>query len=274
MKYTSKDVCKLYNIKRDTLRYYEKIGLIHPEIDATNKYRYYDDWDINYIGECKKYQSLGLSIKEVSDIFEKGTLASVIEKSEEKQRVFEQKLNYYTLLLQHNQQYITRLKMVSEYLNQFTITKSSSIYFLPYREQFQYDLSNETLKILHSALDNYSFFDNTVYIRKEDFKKGNNMFSWGVSIQEEYLKYLSVPHNGMQLFPQRDVLYTVIDAGERWNFGYQLFEPSIEFLHTNGYIINGDIYGNLLTRVFANKKYCRYIEIFIPVNCEQVPLST
>ena len=47
MKYTAKDVCRMLNITRETLRYYEKVGIIHPEIDPVNKYRYYDDWDIN-----------------------------------------------------------------------------------------------------------------------------------------------------------------------------------------------------------------------------------
>ena len=70
MKYTAKDVCRMLNITRETLRYYEKVGIIHPEIDPVNKYRYYDDWDINYIYECKKYQSLGFSVKEVPITFE------------------------------------------------------------------------------------------------------------------------------------------------------------------------------------------------------------
>lgn len=36
MKYTAKDVCKIYHVNRETLRYYERIGLIRPEIDESN----------------------------------------------------------------------------------------------------------------------------------------------------------------------------------------------------------------------------------------------
>lgn len=33
MKYTAKDVSKIMNINRETLRYYEKLDLLSPEID-------------------------------------------------------------------------------------------------------------------------------------------------------------------------------------------------------------------------------------------------
>ena len=43
--YTSKDLQKIFRIGRETIRYYEKIGIIHGKVKAT-KYHYYDDLDI------------------------------------------------------------------------------------------------------------------------------------------------------------------------------------------------------------------------------------
>ncbi|MBR3328096.1 MAG: MerR family transcriptional regulator [Atopobiaceae bacterium] len=55
MRYTQKNLCRAFDIKRDTLHHYERLGIIHPQIDAGNGYRYYDDWQINLLWECKRY---------------------------------------------------------------------------------------------------------------------------------------------------------------------------------------------------------------------------
>lgn len=42
-------VSKLLNISRDTLRYFEQENIVVPKKNAENNYRYYDDWDINFL---------------------------------------------------------------------------------------------------------------------------------------------------------------------------------------------------------------------------------
>ena len=37
------EISKLYNISNDILRYYEKIGLLVPDIKKENGYRYYSE---------------------------------------------------------------------------------------------------------------------------------------------------------------------------------------------------------------------------------------
>lgn len=53
--YTSKDLQKIFRIGRETIRYYEKIGIIHGKVNATNKYHYYDDLDIENLARILKY---------------------------------------------------------------------------------------------------------------------------------------------------------------------------------------------------------------------------
>ncbi|WOE30845.1 MULTISPECIES: MerR family transcriptional regulator [unclassified Acinetobacter] len=49
----------------DTIRFYEKKGLLLPKIKASNHYRYYDEnslYQLNFILNCRH---LGLSVKEI-----------------------------------------------------------------------------------------------------------------------------------------------------------------------------------------------------------------
>ena len=51
MKYKAKEVSRITGIPVDTLRYFEKTGVISPKIDKNNNYRYYSAWDINFLFE-------------------------------------------------------------------------------------------------------------------------------------------------------------------------------------------------------------------------------
>lgn len=268
MKYTVKDVCKIYNITRDTLRYYEKEGIIHPTIDHQNHYRYYDDWDINYIGECKKYQPLGFSIKEVVKMIQGGTLDDFIAITEDKQKHFTNLCHFYELALKFNEQYIERLKGIEDYLNHFSFINAEDRYIISNRHMFEYSLDTQLLDIFHGTLDEYTFYDNTVLIKKEDYMKANDVFSWGNCITSTFIPYVSTSKEDFYLLPKHRCLYTVIDAGERWNFTYKLFDEAMAYLKEKQYQLDGDIYGNLLTRVHKEDKFCRYIEVFIPIKKE------
>lgn len=55
-------------ISKDTLRYYEKIGLLHPEI--INKYREYNNNDVILIETIIKLKQTGFSLLEVKMLFD------------------------------------------------------------------------------------------------------------------------------------------------------------------------------------------------------------
>lgn len=47
MKLLTGQVSKIFNISKDTLRYYDKMGLLKPEINKSNGYRYYSQEHID-----------------------------------------------------------------------------------------------------------------------------------------------------------------------------------------------------------------------------------
>lgn len=67
-KYTRKDISKLFNIGKETLRYYEEIKLMPVTTRDENGYRVYFDEDLlrlEFIIKMKKY---GFSLKEISNL--------------------------------------------------------------------------------------------------------------------------------------------------------------------------------------------------------------
>lgn len=52
----TKEVVALMNISQDTLRYYEKVGVVPPVNRDENGYRIYTDSDLNWIYLVKKFE--------------------------------------------------------------------------------------------------------------------------------------------------------------------------------------------------------------------------
>lgn len=59
----TKEFVALMNISQDTLRYYEKVGVIPPVNRDENGYRIYNDSDLNWIYLVKNLRNAGVSIE-------------------------------------------------------------------------------------------------------------------------------------------------------------------------------------------------------------------
>ena len=72
----SKQVAEMFDLSIDTLRYYERIGVIPPVTRDKNGYRNYQTHDLNWIFLAKSLRSAGLSIE---SLIEFATLAGLSE---------------------------------------------------------------------------------------------------------------------------------------------------------------------------------------------------
>ncbi|MGL4910951.1 MAG: MerR family transcriptional regulator, partial [Romboutsia sp.] len=68
MKLSIGQVSKLYDISLDTLRHYDKIDLLKPEVNPNNGYRYYSFQHMDQLGLILGTKELGISLSDIKDI--------------------------------------------------------------------------------------------------------------------------------------------------------------------------------------------------------------
>lgn len=61
-------LAKKLNISTDSIRFYEKKGLLKPTLKAENRYRYYDDECLKKLIFIKNCRSLDMSIQEIQQL--------------------------------------------------------------------------------------------------------------------------------------------------------------------------------------------------------------
>ena len=102
---TIAEVSKQYNISVDTLRYYERIGLIPPVNRNKNGIRDYTDEDCKWVDFIKCMRSAGLPIEvliEYVTLFRQGnsTIEARKEILIEQRGILEEKINFMTATLE------------------------------------------------------------------------------------------------------------------------------------------------------------------------------
>ena len=82
------ELSKLTNVPIQTLRYYDKMGLLKPAyINKQNNYRYYSINQFIKIDLLKQCKLMGLSLKEIEDLLKDEITADSMIKILEQQRV-------------------------------------------------------------------------------------------------------------------------------------------------------------------------------------------
>ena len=70
MKYLIGELAKKSQVAVDTIRFYEKRGLLQPAKRAENNYRYYDDEALDQLIFIRHCRELGMSLHEIEDLNE------------------------------------------------------------------------------------------------------------------------------------------------------------------------------------------------------------
>lgn len=113
--FTIGEISKLHNISIKTLRYYDEIGLFKPiETNQTNGYRYYSTEQFEKLNIIKYLKALGLSLKEIKDQFEQGSLENFVHLLEEHKERTDQKMKELQLISARFHDRIEELKAVKQ----------------------------------------------------------------------------------------------------------------------------------------------------------------
>lgn len=123
--YTIGETAKLLGVTTQTLRHYEKIGILQPrKIDSHTGYRYYSFDQFHIIDRVKYLQGLGLHLNDIGQIIKKGTVAGLPPALEKEWQKSYQEL----------EQIQNRIKDIEWYIEYFTylskIDDSSILYHL------------------------------------------------------------------------------------------------------------------------------------------------
>lgn len=261
MKYTQKDICRLLNITRETLRFYEKEGIISPEVNPDNRYRFYDDYQMYLISECKRYQTNGFSIEEIRRMLTEDNLERYVGRIAVRQKEIARQAEKLFWANELMADYLQRLRMIPENLHRIEEKWLEDIIFVSQRQGKHLRLDEESITVSRKLMNQLQLTFMMAYC--PDIAE--NTCEWGFGIRSWMAdKGMDEIEGGREIVSGKVLTY-VDDAGSASEFDPSIAAPLIREAEKRGLKPDGRCILIQLVRIHEDDGIHRYFEVYLPV---------
>lgn len=237
--YKTGELSKIYKLGRDSIKYYEKLGLLHPTRD-TNSYRMYTIKDICNLNLIRELRTLDFSMQRIKEYIENRNIETTRIMLSEEIELIEKKVE---VLNSHKYSLSKRLSSIDKCLEHTTFNRIELLY-MPKRKALTVD-SNESFE------ENNDYLIQKLSDKFEDkfYVLGNSNFGAvfdSKSISSGIYNYYK--HTFCLLDDDASDYNFVLDEGYYVTYTYkgdynqykQVFEMLYKFIENNKYTILGD----------------------------------
>ena len=267
-KYKIGEAARILGISPDLLRYYEKKGVVSPEKDQNNDYRYYDFWDINFLMDCLWFKNFGFSIEQIADIVHIPSTAELDAMLLDKEKELRRTMNRCRLLLQRSEEHRRDLARIDTLLYRCEIADSPEFIRFINRVGNSYmvmdglqDMARPWLRVLPF---NHRYFEINA---DAELPGTEENYRWGFSLSRDYAEALDFEITPpMKVIPSRKSIHTIFkNPGGRGGFAPGLLQYALDYAEAEGIRIFGPVCGVLLASVLENDVLTGYFEAWIPI---------
>lgn len=174
MKLSIGAISKIFGVSKDTLRYYDKIGILKPEVNEENKYRYYDFRNIEQLGLILGIKCLGISLGEIKEVMECGNINEYKNALSKQEEIVERKISELQLLQKRLKEVGNIINEIIDFNNEEDFEKlqieelDTCIYGVDAKKLLLYDTGSEKNEIdKEGFIYVYNILDNSEVIEDE-----------------------------------------------------------------------------------------------------------
>jgi DNA-binding transcriptional MerR regulator len=260
------ELSNIFNISADTLRYYDKIGLLKPEYDQYNRYRYYSLENFFTLSRILFLKSLDISMKDIKNYFnnqEKDHLLRLLKSEKDE---IDSKINRLINLKGKIASKIDLIEGANSYINEIRVER------LPERrgvfieiEDIQDDSEIKNSLKKHEAHLKMSswLIEGQVYTslsKKNVLQHRFDRFNYFIEILS------SNENDSTQIKVLKENNYACIVFSGSYDKIEHYYGILIQWIENNGYEIAGDsIEKNIVDYGFSNSEEEYISEIQIPI---------
>lgn len=191
------EIAKMLGISSETIRNYEKKGLIDPYKEEETNYRYYDIVQINHLLNLQKYQKYGYSLHEIGKIMNDCTMHELEMSLEAKEQDLLNEAFYMNLKLNSIHTMITCMLQAQNAKQGFILGQRPALYRMNYQQNYELiideQVQSELVKWLKYA--DLPFMSGT--IRPGDIENGKRHFEFGFCLDKKTAEFLGVKENNI-----------------------------------------------------------------------------
>lgn len=267
MAYKIGEVAKLLGISSETVRYYEREGVIQSQkIDQESGYRYYEALDINALMRVRMYRNYGFTLLEAKEMLNTCTLEEIAERLAEKKTELQAAVAWNERLLACADRMIEIHRSAAEMLWKCRIEESPAMFRFCYQIQDQLIDDPEIQKRVQAWTVKMPVVMPTPFFAKDDILAGNKNFALGLCVMTEDADFLRIDPQarGMEYVPSQLCVHTAISAqaGELLHCG--LFQHVLQYMEAHQLELAGDAIGRTVSTLHRSTTQERIHQVWLP----------
>ena len=268
------ELAEYFGISRDTLRHYDKLGILSPPQNNDNGYRIYSRADLLCMIYIKDLREAGVSLKDIAKLMKDGS----VEKAEAIMQVRQASIKKEIEDLEYKYCVIEDYKLsyrniISTLDEPKVVTSPQMIYLMisDYPESLM--LANKAFKSLDkSATPRLTFIHSKEYIDRSDYKDmffneshRDKMLKWALSMIDDknFEERRSFDKYPFKLIRPCKAIHAFIET--EVNNDYSAVFKLIEYMKKNNYTLSGDIMFRSVAFRNLSKQGADYYEVLMPI---------
>ena len=271
MRYKIGDVSRILGISADLLRYYEKKGVVRPQKDQNNDYRYYDTWDINFLIDCLWFKHFGFGIPQVAYMVTDCYHGDLISLLDEKSDQMASEIRKQEQLLARLREYREAVERVKAGLGVCDIQDSPELICYLNRFNYSYNYTPEMQRLSRQWQEYMPFTQRYFEIPQEGLMGDGADFAWGFSLRTPYAEELDVQVKPpVKRLPSRRCIHSAFRSAGKNAFTPRHLSFLLDFAKEQELKIAGNAMGTLVcsVREEGSDDLTGYFEVWLPVEDE------
>lgn len=267
MKYTIKNFARMQGLTVDTVRQYEKKGIILPVQDEENGYRYYSDLDIRIVSTSKWYSSLGFTLSEIAKFIRNLSKKDLAEAFSERILMQEKQIAVEMEKLEELKRFNEYFRMIERGEGHYEKVTLPDLIWLPHSDQDVLFQDQEVLEHVREWVEllPMTFFSRWIPL---DSALGKEPFTYYMAIvtTPEKAKAWDLPRPSFtRSAAEGEYIQTMIRKPDEEVLSATHVDPVLRTVEDMGYALTGDILTMFVASDCLDGAKYNYHILYLPV---------
>ncbi len=271
MKYTISEISSLLGVTTHMLRHYEKMGIINPEVDEKNGYRYYTVLDTRRFNMSRMLHSAGISLNTIADMLNGSYTPKEIENVMRRQiDELEKEQKRLACAKEYLQEQLETLPIMRSYLNRITIRYfDEPMWRLNFsdRETVREDqVSEEERAQWLAMMPEVKWVSKIPHEELMRFSTGEIHYEYGLMCRQSKAREFGLKRTeNVEIIPAGDyacMLHTKVGRGP---FTWEDIKKMSEYLSERGMKAFGDGFSTVVSSYMENREQVNTHELFVKI---------
>lgn len=265
------ELAEYFGVSRDTLRLYDKMGILSPVKDAQNGYRVYSRADFICLDYIMRLKSLNMPLEDIKMMINDCTIERAEAVMQVQDKILEDKIEELKNLQMVVRDYQKSFSKAIQNMGQITIEESETLIYKEVGNSMKETMAEfNRLTSTHVAKFTFvapkeRYFDDGVWEKIIDPEVRREFLSYAITLvdDEQFVERADFPGDTFQVIPPQKCVHATLKTFT--NRDYSDFVRIKDYIKENGFILTGNPMYRTISVRNNSQQSVDYYEFWAPI---------